>query len=144
MVPKKATTSKPAPKKLAQTTLKAKAKPVVAKKRPKPDTDDEDGDQTPGHNSLHDDSLLSATPPSAKKQKKAPAPKKVSSKKSASKALQELENEAVSFDGSNDPAPKKGSGSTEQYQKVLSGEFLPFLMLTRLLAHTTRTHHQAA
>ena len=70
--------------------------------------------------SLHDDSILSATPPSAKKQKKL-APKKL-----GAKPLREIENEAISeaidasmmLDGSRDEKPKKGSKATEQYQKV--------------------------
>lgn len=94
---------------MAQTTLKPKKAPT-SKKRPKPDSEDEDPDPEP---SMHDDSLLSATPPSAKKQKKAPAPKK-----KATKPLQEVENEAMGFDGAEDSKPKKGSKSTETYQKV--------------------------
>ena len=93
---------------------------ATSKKRPKPDTEDEDDGSAPERASLHDDSLLSATPPSAKKQKKAPAPKKTTtSKKSASKALQELDNGVTSFDGASELAPKKGS-SSEQYQKVIN------------------------
>lgn len=72
---------------------------------------------------MHDDTLLSATPPSAKKQKKAPAPKKM-----GAKPLREIENEAIAeaidasmnLDGTDEPKPKKGSKSTEQYQKVSS------------------------
>jgi DNA topoisomerase-2 len=91
--------------------LKSKAKPAPSKKRAKPDTEDEDED--PEGPLLNEDSLLSATPPSAKKQKKAPAPKKT-----AAKPLQEVENEAMGYDGAEDPKPKKGSKSTETYQKV--------------------------
>lgn len=119
---KAAARPKPAPKKAAaatkatlpkmsQTTLKPK-KPSASKKRPKPDSEDEDSDLEP---SVHGDSPLSATPPSAKKQKKAPAPKK-----KAAKPLQEVQNEAVSFDGAEDSKPQKGSKSTETYQKVKS------------------------
>ena len=105
--------AKVAPKKMSQTTLKSK-KPVVSRKRPKPDFEEEDSISE--RLSLHDESLLSATPPSAKKQKKAPAPKKLSAK-----PLQEVENEAMGFDGTQDPKPKKGSKSTETYQKVIKG-----------------------
>ena len=99
---------------MAQTTLKPK---VTTKKRPKPDTEDEDEDRP----SLHDDSLLSATPPSAKKPRKAPGPKRT-----GAKPLRDIENEAINeaidasmvMDGSPDAKPKKGSKSTEQYQKV--------------------------
>ncbi|KAL8996081.1 MAG: hypothetical protein Q9169_004320 [Polycauliona sp. 2 TL-2023] len=104
-----------APKKL-QTTLKPK-KPAASKKRPKPDTEDED--EASDRDSLHDDSILSATPPSAKKQKKAPVPKK-----KAAKPLQEVENEAMGFDGVDDPKPKKDSKSTETYQKLTQLEHI--------------------
>ncbi|KAL8737626.1 MAG: hypothetical protein Q9181_001499 [Wetmoreana brouardii] len=116
-VPRKATAApKAASTKMSQTTLKPK-KPAAPKKRPKPDTEDEDS--TSERPSLHDNSPLSATPPSAKKQKKAPAPKK-----KASKPLQEVQNEAVSFDGAEDPKPKKGSKSTETYQKLTQLEHI--------------------
>ncbi|KAL8807981.1 MAG: hypothetical protein Q9200_004467 [Gallowayella weberi] len=119
--------SKAAPKKTAaapksvatktsQTTLKPK-KPAASKKRPKPDTEDEDSASE--RHSLHDDSLLSATPPSAKKQKKAPT-----AKKKAAKPLQEVENEAIGFDGVDEPKPKKGSKSTETYQKLTQLEHI--------------------
>ena len=107
------TAARAAPKKMTQTILKPKPKATVSKKRPKPDTEDEDEDSAPEADSLHDDTLLSNTPPSAKKQKKAPAPRK----KTTGKPLQTLENEAPTFDGANEPQPKKGS-ATEQYQKV--------------------------
>lgn len=96
---------------MSQTTLKPKAKPAASKKRAKPDTEDEGSE--PEGPLLNDDSLLSATPPSAKKQKKAPAPKKT-----AARPLQEVENEAMGYDGAEDPKSKKGSKSTETYQKV--------------------------
>lgn len=99
---------------MAQTTLKP------TKKRPKPDTEDEDSEGDP---SLHDDSLLSNTPPSAKRPKKAPG-----SKKMGAKPLREVENEAIAqaidasmmVDGVDEPKAKKGSKSTETYQKVRS------------------------
>ncbi|KAL8673642.1 MAG: hypothetical protein Q9168_001948 [Polycauliona sp. 1 TL-2023] len=104
--------------KMSQTTLKPK-KPAPSKKRAKPDTEDED--DALDHDSPHDDSLLSATPPSAKKQKKAPAPKK-----KAAKPLQEVENEAMGFDGTDEPEakPKKESKSTDTYQKLTQLEHI--------------------
>ena len=73
--------------------------------------------------SAHDDSLLSNTPPSAKKQKKAPAPKKA-----ASKPLAEVENESFAIDGAADERPKpkahKKGGATEQYQKLTQLEHI--------------------
>ncbi len=114
---KKATaTTKTAPKKMLQTTLKPKAKPSVSRKRAKPVTEDEESE--PDHNPGHDESLLSNTPPSAKKQKKAPA-----AKKGAGKPLQPIENETIGYDGATDPKPKKASSSTEQYQKVITSGF---------------------
>lgn len=115
--PKKDGATKPAPKKMSQTT--SKAKPAASKKRPKPDTDDENSD--PEGHSLHDDSLLSVTPPSAKKQKRAPGPKKI-----GAKPLREVENEAIAeaieasmiYDGSDEPKPKKKFKATETYQKL--------------------------
>lgn len=97
---------------MTQITLKPKVKATASKKRAKPDTEDEDS--APELGSLHDDSLLSATPPSLKKQKKAPALKV---KKAMGKPLQALENEALNLDGVDDPKPKKG-GATDQYQKA--------------------------
>ncbi|MCJ1386739.1 DNA topoisomerase 2 [Xylographa soralifera] len=117
-VAKKAlTAAKAVPKKVAQTTSKAvKPKAAASKKRAKPDTEDEDLASEVG--SLHDDTLLSATPSSAKKQKKDLAPKK-----KAGKPLQTLENEAISFDGVAEPKSKKG-GNAEQYQKLTQLEHI--------------------
>ena len=97
---------------MSQTTLKP------TKKRQKPDTEDEDSEGGP---SIHDDSLLSNTPPSAKRPKKAPGPKRM-----GAKPLREVENEAIAeaidaslvMDGVDEPKAKKGSKSTETYQKV--------------------------
>ncbi|KAL8691878.1 MAG: hypothetical protein Q9218_002983 [Villophora microphyllina] len=115
--PKKAATAPKAPSaKLSQTTLKPK-KPAAPKKRPKPDTEDEDS--ASGRPSLHDDSLLSATPPSAKRQKKTPAPKS-----KAAKPLQEVQNEATGLDGAEDAKLKKGSKSTDTYQKLTQLEHI--------------------
>ena len=110
---KKTAAPKAAPKKLSQTTLTSKAKPAPSKKRPKPDTEDEASASEV--ESLNGGSHLSNTPPSAKKQKKATAPKP---NKSAMSALQEVQNEA--FDGEGTPRPKKSSKATDQYQKVCS------------------------
>ncbi|KAL8775572.1 MAG: hypothetical protein Q9209_000068 [Squamulea sp. 1 TL-2023] len=116
VAPKKAAVPKAAVTKPSQTTLKPK-KAAVSKKRPKPDTEDEDSSSE--QTSVHNDSLLSATPPSAKKQKKAPAPKK-----KAGKPLQELQNEATGFDGAEEPKPKKDSKSTDTYQKLTQLEHI--------------------
>ena len=115
---KRAPKDKAAPGKMTQATLKAKP---TTKKRPKPDTEDDDDDDDDDGPSLNDDSVLSATPPSAKKQKKGPAPKKM-----GAKPLREIENEAINeaidasivLDGAADSKPRKGTTSTEQYQKV--------------------------
>lgn len=111
---------------MSQTILKAKSD--ASKKRPKPDSENEDSEEEDP--SLHDDSLLSNTPPSAKKQKKAPGPKKI-----GAKPLREVENEAIReaidasmvFDGADDEPqakPKKGSKSTETYQKLTQLEHI--------------------
>ncbi|KAI0470183.1 DNA topoisomerase [Xylaria cf. heliscus] len=103
--------TKSAPKKLVQTTLKTtKAAP---KKRAKPDSDNDDDDAA--------DSSFSHTPPSAKKQKKAPA-----AKKSTGKPLAELENESMSLDGVSEPKSKAKTGktATETYQKLTQLEHI--------------------
>ncbi|KAI0132281.1 DNA topoisomerase [Xylariales sp. AK1849] len=100
--------AKTAPKKMVQTTLKTtKAAP---KKRAKPTSDDEDDDV--------DNSGFSHTPPSAKKQKKAPA-----AKKSAGKPLEEIENDSMMLDGPSDPKSKKKT-ATETYQKLTQLEHI--------------------
>lgn len=90
------------------TQTKPAATKPAAKKRSKPDSDDEDNDPVDG------DSVLSRTPPSAKKQKKAPA-----SKKSGGKPLAEIENESMILDDVA-PAPSKGKvkSASETYKKV--------------------------
>ncbi|KAI3322171.1 type II DNA topoisomerase [Xylariaceae sp. AK1471] len=99
--------AKSAPKKMVQTTLKtAKA---VSKKRAKADSDDDDDAV---------DSTFSHTPPSAKKQKKAPA-----AKKSSGKPLAELENESISLDGASEPKSKSKT-ATETYQKLTQLEHI--------------------
>lgn len=107
-LPRKPTTKAP-PKKTAQSNSKSKS--AITKKRPKPDTEDEG--LSPESPSQHDDSVLSMTPPSAKKQKRAPV-----TKKSGVNPLQENENEAFTVDGAGDAKSKKGPKHTEQYQKV--------------------------
>lgn len=62
--------------------------------------------------SLNDDSILSTTPPSAKKQKTA------ATKKTGGKPLAAVRNEAISFDGSDEPPKAKAGGQSEKYQKV--------------------------
>ena len=105
--------TKPKPKvvapKTVQTTLKSKA---VSKKRPKPDSDSEntDGDV----HSLEDDSLLSNTPPSAKRQRKPPGPKK-----SSGQPLQPIDNESYNINASASAVKQESkSKKTEEYQKV--------------------------
>jgi DNA topoisomerase-2 len=90
---------------------------ATAKKRPKPDSDDEDPPSD--IDSMHDASILSNTPPSAKKQKKAPA-----AKKAAGKPLQDIANDSMNMDGPADlPAAKKKS-ATDQYQKLTQLEHI--------------------
>ena len=94
-------------------SLKPVAKANASKKRPKPDMEDEDPDPDPEPASVDDGSLLSATPPSAKKQKKNPP-----LKKSSGKPLQEIENEAMGSASPSAGKAKKTSKATDQYQKV--------------------------
>ncbi|KAK4569413.1 DNA topoisomerase 2 [Recurvomyces mirabilis] len=112
--------AKGAPKQTTLKTTKAAPKP---KKRSKPDSDDENSD-VDMDNGTNDDSLLSNTPPSAKKQKKAPAPRA----KAAAKPLMEVENESFQMDGAADERPKpkaqKKGTSTEQYQKLTQLEHI--------------------
>ncbi|KAL9044350.1 MAG: hypothetical protein Q9214_002506, partial [Letrouitia sp. 1 TL-2023] len=117
-VKKAVTAPKAAPKKMAQTTLKPK-KATTSKKRPKPDTEDEDSALDVA--SIRDASVLSSTPPEAKKRKKAPAPKK---KATSAKALQEVQNESLGYDGIEEEKPKKGSKATETYQKLTQLEHI--------------------
>jgi DNA topoisomerase-2 len=101
----------PKPKATKQTTLTKPAKAAPkAKKRAKPQSDEENSDNEATSN--HDDSLLSNTPPSAKKQKKAPV------KKSAAAPLAELENEA------SVPVTKSQKDATSKYQKVTQVEHI--------------------
>jgi DNA topoisomerase II len=93
---------------LVQTTLKT-TKPAT-KKRPKPESDEED--EPSDIDSIQDASLLSNTPPSSKKQKKAPT------NKSGGKPLQDIANDSMNFDGGADPKPMRKKDATDQYQKL--------------------------
>lgn len=97
--------TKAAPKKLTQTTLTSKA---ATKKRPKPESDEDNSDL--------DVSGLSNTPPSAKKQKKSAS----ASKKSSGKPLNEIENDSMQLDSPEPPRPAAGSkkSAEETYQKL--------------------------
>lgn len=98
---------------MTQTTLKP-SKTTAPKKRIKPASDDENSSES---DHCDDESLLSNTPPNAKRQKKAPAPKK-----SNGKPLQPIQNEShVGNDMDADERPSKSqatAGKKEQYQKV--------------------------
>ncbi|KAK5998438.1 DNA topoisomerase 2 [Cladobotryum mycophilum] len=96
----KAVASRPAAKKLTQTTLKTKAAPA---KRPKPESDDDDVDL----------SGFSNTPPSSKKQKKGPATKKTNVVASS-----DVENEAAYSQASDVKPNGKDKTATEKYQKL--------------------------
>ena len=98
-------------KKMVQATLK------TAKKRPKPESDDEDPPSDVG--SFHDASLLSNTPPSSKKQKKAPV-----GKKQGGKPLAEVANESMNLDGPAESNPKKKKTATDQYQRLTQLEHI--------------------
>ncbi|KAG6071775.1 hypothetical protein E4U33_003509 [Claviceps sp. LM78 group G4] len=101
---------KPTAKKLTQTTLKPKA----SAKRSKPVSDDEE--------SLGgSDFDLSRTPPSFKKQKRAPPPKK-----SSGVPLAEVENDSLITDTPPKVAskPSKTKTATEQYQKLTQLEHI--------------------
>ena len=110
---------KPATKQATLKVTKTKA-PAKPKKRAKPESDEENsGDDM---DSMHDDSLLSNTPPSSKPQKKAAA----RPTKASSKPLMELENESFNFDGATDTKPPsaKKKGVSEQYQKLTQLEHI--------------------
>ncbi|KAI2618813.1 type II DNA topoisomerase [Hypoxylon sp. NC1633] len=107
--PKKAASKsavKPASKKMVQTTLKSTK--TAPKKRSKPDSDDDDDD--------NDVSGFSNTPPSAKKQRKAPA-----AKKTGGAPLGEIENDSMVLDS---PKPSKKKTATEMYQKLTQLEHI--------------------
>jgi DNA topoisomerase II len=87
---------------------KAKA---TSKKRPKPDSEDEAS--SIHDNAFEDESLLSHTPPRAKKAKSGPGPSK-----SSKKPLADVVNEAMAVDGMAEDKPKKGKRVSEQYQMI--------------------------
>lgn len=93
---------------MAQTTLKPKAKTAPAKKKAKADSEDDASDAHMSDDD-GDDSLLSHTPPKAKK---ASAPKRA-----GSKPLADVENESFGGDGASEGASKNANAS-EKYQKV--------------------------
>jgi DNA topoisomerase II len=86
-------------------------KPVTSKKRSKPDSEDEASSIIDP--AFDDESLLSHTPPKAKKPKTAPAPAK-----STKKPLADVVNEAMAVDGTMEDKPKKGKRVSEQYQMI--------------------------
>ncbi|KAF2432921.1 type II DNA topoisomerase [Tothia fuscella] len=108
--------SKAAPKKSSQTTIKL-PKATASKKRPKPDSsDEENSDLDLDDNSDNDNSQLSNTPPTAKKQKKLPGPKK-----SSGKPLASIENESFTAMDDDKPVPKpkaKAGVASDKYQKI--------------------------
>jgi DNA topoisomerase-2 len=59
-----------------------------------------------------DNSVMSSTPPNAKKAKKAPGPKK-----GGAKPLADVANESFGVDGADEPS--KETGVADKYQKVL-------------------------
>ena len=131
--PKKAATApKATTKKMTQTTLKPKAN----KKMAKADSEDEVSD---AHMSDDDNSLLSHTPPKAKK---AAAPKRA-----GSKPLGDVENESFVGDGASE-APGKNDNASDKYQKVsrsIEQTCSRRFGLTQLsAAYTTRTHYQTS
>ena len=87
---------------------------AASKKRPKPESenDDDDVDMDDG-----DGSILSHTPPSAKKQKKAPA------KKSSGKPLAEIENDSL-VDAPGGSKSGNGKSASEMYQKLTQLEHI--------------------
>lgn len=101
---------------MVQTTLKAKP---ASKKRPKPESDDEDN-LLSDLDMMHNGSSLSNTPPSSKKQKKAPGPKM-----GGAKPLADIANESImSMDGPAESKPSKKKTATERYQKLTQLEHI--------------------
>lgn len=99
--------AKAAPKKTVQTTLKTTK--VAPKKRAIPESDNDD-----------DNTGFDNTPPSAKKQKKAPA-----AKKSSGNPLIEIENDSImQIDGSPEEKASKKKTATETYQKLTQLEHI--------------------
>jgi len=97
-----------------QTTLKT-TKPAT-KKRPKPQSDDEDEDPP----SDLDASGLSNTPPSLKKQRK----EQPAEKGGLSNPLQDIANESMNMDGPSETKPSKKKTATEMYQRLTQLEHI--------------------
>ncbi|KAJ5190194.1 DNA topoisomerase II eukaryotic-type [Penicillium cinerascens] len=113
---KAANAPKATTKKMTQTTLKPKAKSAPAKKKAKADSEDEMSDAHMSDDDDDDgDSLLSHTPPKAKK---ASAPKRA-----GSKPLADVENESFGGEGVSEAAGKNGNAS-EKYQKLTQLEHI--------------------
>ncbi|OKL61497.1 DNA topoisomerase 2 [Talaromyces atroroseus] len=118
----KAKASKPAAsktKKLTQTTFKAKPAAKATKKKARATPENEES----GHEDIDDfiDSVMSTTPPSKPKTKKAPA------KKAASKPLADVENESFGLDGADEvetSKPPKDTGAADKYQKLTQLEHI--------------------
>ncbi|KAG9234935.1 putative DNA topoisomerase 2 [Amylocarpus encephaloides] len=110
--------TKAAAKKMVQSTSKTTRAPV-SKKRPMSNNDEEGSrsDDDP-----IDVSILSNTPPQAKKQKKALA------KKQVGMPLEDIENESMNYDGSPDvkikPAKQDNKNATDKYQKLTQLEHI--------------------
>lgn len=84
------------------------AKAAASKVRAKADSEDEEADDA---DDFGDDSVMSSTPPNAKKAKKAPAPKK-----GGAKPLADVANEAFGTDGTAEPSEE--TSAADKYQKV--------------------------
>ncbi|KAK0714854.1 DNA topoisomerase [Lasiosphaeris hirsuta] len=106
--PAKKAAARPAAKKMTQTTLTG-GNIQASKKRPKPESENEES-------IMEEASILSHTPPTAMKPKKAPA------KKSGGKPLGEIENDSTQPDGP--PDTKKRKTATETYQKLTQIEHI--------------------
>lgn len=96
----------------------AKPKATVSKKRAKPDSEDE-GAASEAEKGFDDESLLSNTPPKAKKPKPNPV-----NKTGKRKSLAEQVNEALAMDERQDGKAKKGKRISEQYQKLTQLEHI--------------------
>jgi DNA topoisomerase-2 len=105
---KKAT--KAAPKKMVQTTLKP-TKPKTTKKTKR--GSDHDSEDPASDIDMQDASILSNTPPHAKKQKIN------DSGKSSGHPLQDIANDSMNVDSASDPKPvPQRKDATDQYQKL--------------------------
>ncbi|RAO66442.1 uncharacterized protein BHQ10_002454 [Talaromyces amestolkiae] len=119
--PKPKAKAKPAAtkaKKLTQTTIKTNPAAKATKKKAKADSENEASDRDDIDDFL--DSVMSTTPPSKPKTKKAPA------KKAGSKPLADVANESFGGDGADDvddEAPKQ-TGAGDKYQKLTQYEHI--------------------